>query len=631
MSETPPAAGGLSSRGGLILAIVLAIVSTVGVMGPALASPRDTLLCNFIHPDCLSNHWLMVWVAEQVLSGGSILHNDQYYWPLGDAPWLAGNGSEGFAYAPWHWLFGWPLASNLHLALVLTLNGISAYTLARSCRVSPLAALAAVPSGTLMLFVVHELGAGRFSQASICWLTFFLASWIRLLDTAGQARGLGRAVASGVLLSLTALFYWYYALFGVIAGALLLAVWLGHRGLRGLPWVTLGVFVVTTLLFTGPLLWVFLDNWRMIPGTAEEVFPHPEVDGDSTWPGVPFLVSGGRHAGRALPLLTCVLALVGLRGLVRDRDWLQRGVLLVGVFFAALMAGSLLPYGPFELIYGLAAPLRRFWWPYRHVVVLNLMWITLAAMGAEYLVRSGSRLGRPWVMVALAVLVPVQLNLQDAPWHAQFTKTTVPHPVYAGIAELPGEVLIEPPLSPTVASDQAHLIYQLFHHKKLLRGHAMWVTRVRPEGWDEFVAQNSLLHEMQRLELAELGDGVFRFEEADCRQLIADGARIWVLNREYFPGVMSGLVAAYEQIFTHLFGPPIRSAGLVKVWDAAGYTGVTEVRFTPFVWPKGLFRNGPDLPIQSPRPLGPVFSVPGVPDKPGGRRPEGAPKPPPQR
>ncbi len=601
-----------SPRLGLALAGLLAALATVAAVGPAAFSPSDTIICNFIHPDCLSNHWLLVWVAEQVTSGGSILHNDRYYWPVGDAPWLAGNGSEGFLYAPWHLLFGWPLASNVHLCLILLLNGLAAYSLARACRASPEAALAAAPTSTLLLYAVHELGAGRFSQVSFCWLAFFLALWIRLLDAPDDQAAPRRAVGAGVMLSAAALFYWYYAFFGVLAGAVLLAVRLWHH--RSVPWRALAIFVATTLALTGPLLWVFLDNWRSIPGTAEEVFPHPECDGDSTWPAIPFLVQGGRHAGRALPLSTCIFAMVALWRVRCERDWMARGLLAVVVLFAGLMAGSLPAFGPYEAVYGLAAPLRRFWWPYRHVVVLNLALTTLAAMGVQRLLNAGwgaaSGRRRALVLAGLALSVPLQLELQGAPWHAQFTRAEVPHSFYAGLAELPGDVLVEPPLAPKVASDQAHLIYQFSHKKKLLRGHAMWVSRVRPAEWDRRVAANSILAEMQRLEMAELTDGVFDFEAQDLQELIDEGATIWVLNREYFPVVMKGQLAAYDLIFTTLFGPPLRSTGAAKVWDARKWSGETSVTFSPFAWPTSLFRNGPDLPIQSPRPQGPVFSVP---------------------
>ncbi|MFN7147267.1 MAG: hypothetical protein ACK4YP_26100, partial [Myxococcota bacterium] len=381
------------------------------------SSPTDTILCNFVHPDCLSNHWLMVWVAEQVATGGSILHNDRYYWPVGDAPWLAGNGSEGFAYLPFHAAFGWPLGSNLYLVTVLALNGLAAFALARAAGASRVASLAAAPTAALLVYATHELGAGRFSQVSFFWLAFFLAAWLRFLRRPTVLGALGAAA----LLALASLFYWYYGLFGVLAGAILL---LAHAPRDDRPPLrALVVFSVAYLAAIAPLLWVFLRYWSSIPGTGEDVFPHPESVGDSTWPGIPFLVAGGRHAGRALPFTTCALAGVAVIAALRrpaDPDALRRrrvtfALTAVAVVFAALMAGSLIPHGPYEWLYGLAGPLRRFWWPYRHVVVVNLALVTLAALGADALLRRLRPTARAEEGLALAISIPIHLPLQPAP------------------------------------------------------------------------------------------------------------------------------------------------------------------------------------------------------------------------
>jgi len=570
--------------------ILLSLACAVAACWSAMRDPAQSILCNYVHPDCLSNHWLMVWVAEQVASGGSILHNGRYYWPVGDAPWLAGNGSEGLAYLPWHLLLGWPLASNVHLVFILTLNGVSAWCLARAAGASTAGSLAAAPTGALSVYVVQELGAGRFSQVSVCWLTFFLAAWLLFLDRPSTVR----AFAAAMLLAATSLFYWYYGFFGVLAGATLLAV------KRGVPLRMLALFSAMFLVLIGPLLWVFIRNWTEIPGTDEGVFPHPETANDSTWPSVPFLPTGGRHAGRALPFTTTVLAAIGLWR--RDRVALALGG--VALLFASLMAGSLIPHGPYEWIYGLAGPLRRFWWPYRHVVVLNLALVALAALGTETLVRRWRHAG--WI---LALTVPLQLTLQRGAWHAQFTHAEVPNPFYREIAAAPGDILIEPPLAPQLASSQAHLLHQLDHRKTLLSGHALWVDRVRPPAWDAFVAGNSFLTAMQRLERAEL-DGTFRFEAKDLRALVDAGARTLVVNRAYFPLALQVVPETYGALFNGLFGAPIHTGNRCKAWDLARWDGREEITFTPFAWPPSMHFGGPTLPVQGMRAPSVSFYIP---------------------
>jgi hypothetical protein len=611
-------------RGWDILAIALSIAAAVAVAWVPASNPGSALLCNFVHPDCLSNHWLMVWVAEQLAAGTSILHNDRYYWPIGDAPWLAGNGSEGIAYLPFHLAFGWPAGSNAWLGLVLVLNGISTYLLARSAGASPPASLAAAPTGATLVFAIHELGAGRFSQVSFFWLAFFLAAWLRVL----RRPSLGGAVLAAVLLAATSLFYWYFGFFGVLAGAGLLLAFVG-RG-AGPPLRVLAVFAGTYLALITPLLAVFLEYWASIPGTGEDTFPHPEAVQDSTWPGIPFLVAGGRHAGRALPFSTCALALLALGSAVRgratppERRRLTFALAGVALLFAGLMAGARLPHGPYEWIYGIAGPLRRFWWPYRHVVGLNLALIALAALGAERLLQAFPRVGRP-AAVLLALSIPAQLTLQASPWQAQFSLLDRSDDFYPSLRKLPGDVLIEPPLAPEVASAQTPLIYQIFHGKALLAGHALWVERVRPDPWDSHVSANSFLAEMQRLDRGELGT-VFRFEPTDLARLRDSGARTFVVNWEYFPVAAKGLPAAYEALFTALFGDPVATGTRLKAWDAGTWNGVAAVEIPRFEWPSSLRFGGPTLPLQAPRPPSVMFSVPAPPRPPptkgdGARRP----------
>jgi hypothetical protein len=590
-------------RAWVVAAAALAFGCALFATWPAASSPTDTILCNFVHPDCVSNHWLMVWVADQVAHGRSILHNDAYYWPVGDAPWLAGNGSEGFGYLPFHLLFGWPTGSTIYLVGILTLNGLAGYTLARAAGASPAAALAAAPTASAMLYAIHELGAGRFSQVSFCWMAFFLAAWLRFLRAPASSPSVLGGVGAAALLAVTSLFYWYYGLFSVLAGGTLLLFHL-RRNDRP-PIRALVVFAVSYLVLIGLLLWVFARYWAAIPGTAEDVFPHPESVGDSTFPGIPFLVNSGRHAGRALPFSTCVLAIAALFD--RERRRLVLAWWAVALLFAGLMAGSLIPHGPYELIYGLAGPLRRFWWPYRHVVVLNLALTVLAALGAERWLK------RPWLLFALAVSIPVQLTLQGAPWHAQFSKAEMEKgEFYAKLADAPGDVLLEPPLAPQVASAQTPLAYQLLHHKKLLAGHALWVERVRPDAWDEFVAANSLLSEMQRLERGEL-DTTFTVSGPDVTALKDRGVRVIVLNQEYFPLVLKPLTQSYDAVLTGLFGPPIAKGTRVKAWDLGNWTGATTVEFPKFTWPGDLRYGGPTLALQAPRPPSVIFSIPGPP------------------
>lgn len=586
----------------ILAAIVIGLGGAAAACWEAVTAPSTRVLCGWVHPDCLGNHWLLVWVAERVAAGEGLLHNDAYYWPVGDAPWIAGNGNEGFPYLPWHLLFGWPLGSTIHLVGMLALNGVAAFALCRAAGASPAASLAAVPAATVMVYTIQELGAGRFSQVSTAWLGFFFAAWLRLLEAPSARRGL----LAAALLALTSFFYWYYGFFGVIGGAVLWAF-------RRAPLRALWPFALAYLLMIGPYLAYFAAHQDLVPGVSE-LFPSAETPGDSCWPTVPFLAEAGRHAGRELAFTTTIFALLGLWR--RDRPawtWLA-----LWAVFAGLMAGPLWPHGPYEQLYGLAAPLRRFWWPYRHVIVVNLATIVLAARGMDLIFR------RPIWMILLGLSVPLQLELQRAPWHTITTQAKVPVPFYRQVGQIPGKVLVEPPLSPAIASSQAQLLYQLDHRKQLLGGHALWVDRVRPAAWDDFVAKNSFLREMQRLETAEL-DGSFRFEAADLQALIDEGATVFVVNSEYFPSALSQVPRIYQGLFEALFGAPVVKGKRAWAWDARAWNGRQEVGVERWTWPANLRPGGPSLSIMNPRLPSMAFSMGEVRPPPKGTGPRPAP------
>ena len=156
-----------------IIALILALA--LWTMWPALSAPQDSMVCNWMHPDCISNHWLLVWVAEQMSEGQSILHNDRYYWPIGDAPVLAGNGSEGVLYTLVHGLLGWPAGATAYLTAILVLNGMGGWALGRAMGAKPWPALIPAAAAISSPYLLGELGAGRFSQVSIGWMLLTLA------------------------------------------------------------------------------------------------------------------------------------------------------------------------------------------------------------------------------------------------------------------------------------------------------------------------------------------------------------------------------------------------------------------------------------------------------------------------
>lgn len=581
-----------------VAAVLFALGCALYALAPTWWEPTQWLTCNWHHPDCLSNQWLLTWVADQLAHGRGLLHNDRYYWPVGDAPVIAGNGDEGVLFLPFYLLFGWPAGVPYYALLVLTLNGVSGWALARAAGAERWAALLAVPTIGLLPYALMAMGSGQLNQVSLCWMLFFLASWLRFLEAPS-----GRwALLSAALLAVTSFFYWYYGFFGVLAGFVVLVVRVAWD--RRLPDPKmLARFSAAFLIFLAPWAWFFAANWRLVPGSDEvAAFPHPEALNQVRPLHWPFLAREGMDLFHAMTLPGLLLALVGA-GLAlwprRSADppaWRGPAALgLAGVWglFWALSLGPVSPHAPYTLLYGLAEPLRRFWWPLRHEAMAQG---AAAALGALALSSGLSRVTREPVRALIAIGVAqipaLAFTLQGVSQHVQISRVVLPPPVYPALAGRPGTGLIEPPLSPTLGGPQQQLIYQLYHHKTLLNGTALWVDRVRPKAWDAFMANNSFLAELQALERGELASG-FTYRAEDLQALTGAGFRWFSLNKEMFPVSMRELVASYDALLNGLFGAPsIEQAG-VSVWDMERWKGKTELPLRPFALPPGLGTAGP--------------------------------------
>jgi hypothetical protein len=553
------------------------------------------MICDSQHPDCISNHWLMVFVAEQLAGGGSILHNDRYYWPIGDAPVLAGNGGEGFVYLVFHQIFGWPTGAVAHLFCTLVFGGMSIWLLARVAGVGRWAALVPAAAISTAPYIVGELDAGRFSQVNTGWMWLTLAAGLMLL----QKPSAKTATALGLSGAITCFFYWYYGWFAFVALCLIGgAFWvLGAR----MPWKHIGLAAAVGAIAIAPWAWLFTSGWGAIPGT-DEAFPPAMALLDSTFPSLPFQLD--RDIG-TIALLPWVLGLAGAIAACRPGARpLPRALLLVWLCFTLLAMGPAFTGAPYTWLYGLAAPLKRFWWPLRHTIVATGMWSILAALALDRILKP--RFKPIGLLVALST--PIFLSWQGAITHPRVTRLQWPAPGYEQLRDAPKGVVVEPPLNPAVTGTQQHLLSQLTHKKPMLTGHAMWVDRVRPPAWDNFMESSPLLHGLQQMELGHLGP-TLRFDDAEIGRLSSQGVRWFVLNRSAFPLRLKPVVQAYRHVFTTLFGPPIHATSHLQVWDATRWTGITEVAIPALVWPSQITPAGPTQPLTAKRPMDPVFVV----------------------
>ncbi|MCB9743609.1 MAG: hypothetical protein H6740_13495 [Alphaproteobacteria bacterium] len=585
------------------LALALGLGLSLERLSDVAAHPGAVLVGDWTHPDCLGNHWLLVWVAEQLEAGQGLLHNDRYYWPVGDAPWLAGNGSEGLLYLPFHALLGWPVGVGVLMLLVLVGNTLAGYALGRAAGGGPYGALITAAAAGSLTYVVQEMGSGRFTQADITWLTLGLAGLFALREGARWPVAIGTGLAMG----LAAALYWYHGLFLALAAGVVVATRLLHR--ERLPWPQLLGAAAVGLAIALPVLAIYLGNWELIPGTGvEEPFPHPEAIGDSLRVELPIGVDDGRMVSQAVSLPVLLLALLALgRRLLRFSDRPGADAALIGVtaiFFALALGVN----GPlYEPLHGLAAPLRRFWWPHRYIVVAQLSLAALAARGVAVVPLRA----RSLVALALALGVSPALRLAGEPVRIHQSAVKLPPELYVQISALPGEVLLSLPFSPQLASTQTPLIYQLYHQKRMLNGHAPWVDRVRPPAWDRMIAENSFLAGLAAYERAEPGwpgpDGVWRFEAADLQRLIDEGLAVIVVDMEHFPLRARPLVEGLRATFDALFGSPAVRDKRAWAWETSGWTGEGEVEPPPWSWPPGLRPGSGTQSVNALRSASPTF------------------------
>lgn len=565
---------------GWIGAVALYVALALYQLYPAWWDPAHGVVGDWRHPDTISNHWLYRWIVARLLSGRGIVENVDYYVPVGDAPWLAGNGSDAVPSVLLAWL-PWPASMTAWIALALVLNGVSGLVLARRLGASFAASTAAGAMLALSPYVNAELTGGRFAQMPLYQLAFFLTAWHALLERAPEGgptwpdRGtVLRALGAAALYALCAFSYWYHGVWAALLGV----TWFAFRP----RWRALVPFVPAAVLLVAPFLGLFLAHWSAIPGTAEDAFPHAVTCQASLPPWFPLQGREGFWGPIVLPLslmLAAAVALVPSR-LFRDAGlgWGHRAALAAALLFWALCLG---PYpswaggaadgvpGPFWVLYGLASPLRRFWWPYRHVAGLVIALLPVAAVGLDRLFGLLARFTepglRPWIpaiaAAAVGLSLPADLQSRGGVVAAPASSWRAPE-AYAALAELPGDVVLEVPILPARVTGQQTLSYQWVHGKRLLNGHAMWVDRVRPVDWDAFVEADPLLSALRTLERGEATQ-----LPLDVSGVRAVGLRWIVVNDEYFPGTLGPLSGAYRSALSALFGEPTLDDHGVSAWD----------------------------------------------------------------
>lgn len=553
-------------------AALLYLLLALFLLYPAWTDPAHGVVGDWTHPDALGNHWLYRWMEDVVWGGASILHNDRYYVPVGDAPWLAGNGSDALYYAVLLAWLPWPFSVTAWCLLTLVANGLGGRALGRVAGAGDTGATLAGAALVLCPYVTREMAAGRFAQASLGACAFFLAAWWRHLD----APTLGRGVLAGGLFGLAAFGYWYHGLWMALAGAIL---WTARPSAAALV-----RFLPAALLTTLPPLAVFLGNWGAIPGTGEATFPHPLAVEYALPATFPVWTGTGALRSLALPIWVWGLAAAGAAAVAPRWRWASLGaaavfyLLCLGPEWLGVDGSSTGAPAPYAALYRWSDPLRRFWWPYRHLAPLTLVLLPLVAHGAD---RAARWLAVPGAAVGLLGLLPLELWARGAVVEGSSSWWTPPA-AYEALRERPEGAVVELPLAQAFARTESSITYQWAHGKPLVNGHAMWVERVRPVEWEAWLAEQPLLDALHRFERGELS-GPWSLPEGATPA--PEGVRWVTVSREYFPGELSALADQHARLLTAWFGAPVIRAGGVRVWDLAAWTGERHWTFATWTPP----------------------------------------------
>ena len=565
--------------------MILSLALGIARLGNVFWHPKSFLVGGWSHPDNLGNHWLLVWVSEQLLHGKGILHNDRYYVPFGDYPWLAGNGSEGVLYLLFSWM-EWPLGVVALILVIFLLSGMCTYLMSRALYIGAWQSLIPVSVVLSSPFLHRELSAGRFSQVDIAWLMGSIAGLLWLLRSANRFW----IIWTGVFVACTGFFYWYYAFFFVLFAVISVLI-LGTRN-HIQPIVKSAIL---SIICIAPIAWIYAENWGLIPGVSEDIFPSPDAFADSLNFTFAWFEPLGRTAGAVQSIPSWIFAIFAVIAVFQKNRSIESQQMPKVVFMALMvfLLFWLLAYGPklpiFEWVYGWAPPLRRFWWPSRHLIMVNIAMSILAGVGWQAICQKWlqDHQTKLWMSIGCAVLIPFSFWLQgNRPFQALNSPVELPIEVYQDIADLEGDVLLTPPLSPKLAKSQAALLFQLFHHKRLLTGHALWVDRVRPTKWDDLIDNHVLLKAMQKFENGENPDPVV-LSQGDLVSLWDLGVDWIVLDAELFLQSANPVLNGYVQVLTELFGAPILQKDHVWVFNSHTWTRQSTVSFPKWHWPQG--------------------------------------------
>lgn len=435
--------------------------------------------------DGLQNVWNIWWVQHAV----TVLHQnpwqtDYLHYPYGSS--LLGhtlNPFNGFVAIALSRLMAPVAVHNSLVTLGFVAGGVTAFLLAHHLTRSFLPSLIAGFIFTFSSFH-FEHAEGHLQLVSLEWIPLFVLLWLKLVATPTVARGVGAAL----VLFLVILCDYYYFLYCVMTGAIILGWAMRHRGVGAFVerprMAALGSFALVALATSGTLAGSLL--WSSFRDPFTGIHPPTEYSLDLLSP----LIYGGHWRfwaltspfWRRLPANMHESSVhLGFSVIVLGvYAWHQRRVLKareIGLFcflsllFLVLACGptpqiagkavlgnrSVLPYAWLEAVF---PPLAISGVPIRMMVMVTLSAAILAAFGFALLIRGPARDTR--AAAALACLLLVEYLPKPIPT----VSMAVPEYVTV-LRDLPGkEGVVD-----TVSAPSFAMFYQTIHQKPLAFGY----------------------------------------------------------------------------------------------------------------------------------------------------------------
>lgn len=475
----------------------------------------STHIYGHLNDDTVSPYWYSWYAADHL--GEFISHPEKLFWtdlmyqPEGYnihvyIPHLHNN----IFMVPFRLLWGSPADGNSFSLLLLLLNGVSVFLLARSLLEDT--ALAFL-SGLLFMInpfsVRAALNVNRTDQALMWFLPLFLMMYLRYQEQGGRGRGI---IASLLLVSM-GFFYWFYPLFTFILLLLHSGMMYFKKGtlrlrrnlLRLLTVCILAGFLTLPLLY--PYLQIALKHGRVQGLAAGNLLPMKTPSASDT----PDELSGERPFTWMSPsfffqeplVATCLVLLLPLLFLKGKKPWLW----IVGavLYFLLALGNSLWIPGlnitiplPFGFLYAFVPFFSRVLDTTRFAVFSCFCLALAAGYSVKAVIgkipsRSRQKLVS-WGVIVLVVLIPGLLLVRHP---AMLIPLPDFPPELETVIQDGGKVIDIPLLSAETAVEGAY--WQIHHGRPRLTGFGVHIGFAHPPEFDRLVEKNTFLSFLSHL------------------------------------------------------------------------------------------------------------------------------------